>query len=140
MTKFESEKFFTVIERKTIFFYSLIVEKSTSYASILPPKMLNDIKKRTNVSMDRYHKQETLIMETKTQLDRDSPAWYLAASHEMTPEAKNLTEMAIRRENMAIMLVEILHMDPKNAYNLLPSFGTTLVSYFFIFKILFVKV
>ncbi|XP_014219673.1 peroxidasin homolog [Copidosoma floridanum] len=99
-----------------------------SGSSILPPKMLNDLKRRTNVSMERYHEQELAIMESRTQLTRDSPAWYLAASHEMTPEAKNLTEMAIRRETMAVMLVEALHMSPKDAHNLLPSVGTTLVN------------
>ena len=98
-------------------------------ASILPPRMLQDLKKRTNASMDRYYEQEQEIMESKTRLSKDSPAWYLAASHEMTPAAKNLTEKALRRETMAVMLVEALHMSPRDAGTLLPSVGTSLVSF-----------
>ena len=67
-------------------------------------------------------------METNTRLTRESPAWYLAASHEMTPDAINLTEKALRKETMAVMLVEALHMSPQDADTLLPSVGTSLVS------------
>ncbi|XP_031784875.1 peroxidase-like [Nasonia vitripennis] len=99
-----------------------------SQSSILPPRMLQDLKKRTNASMERYHEQELTIMQSNIRLNRDSPAWYLAASHEMTPAAHNLTVKALRRETMAVMLVEALHMPPKDAETLLPSVSTSLVS------------
>lgn len=96
--------------------------------------MLQDLKRRANASMARYHEQELAIMGSEeARLSRGSPAWYLAASHEMTPAAQNLTENALRRETMAVMLVEALHMTPRDAGALLPSVGTSLVRFFIFF-------
>ncbi|XP_011505664.1 PREDICTED: peroxidasin-like protein [Ceratosolen solmsi marchali] len=97
-------------------------------ATILPARILQDLKNRTNSSMIRYQEQERIIMDSDARLSRNSPAWYLAASHEMVPAAKNLTEKALRRETMAVMLVEALHMSAKDALSILPSVGTSLVS------------
>ncbi|XP_058801088.1 peroxidasin-like [Phymastichus coffea] len=97
-------------------------------STVLPLRMLHDLKRRTNSSMERYHKQELAIMKSGVRLNRNSPAWFLAASHEMTPTAANLTEKALRRETMAVMLVEALNMSPKEATSLLPAVGTSLVS------------
>lgn len=99
-----------------------------STSTLLPIRMLSDLKKRTNASMERYHSQEQEIMDSGVHLNSDSPAWYMTASHDMTPEAHNLSRKALRRETMAVMLVEALRMSPREAVSVLPSVGTHLVN------------
>ncbi|KAL7295694.1 hypothetical protein TKK_0011046 [Trichogramma kaykai] len=109
-------------------FISLTMLSSLISGSLLPARMLQDLKRLTNASMLRYHDMERYIMDTKTRLSRDSPAWFLAASHEMLPDAVDLAEKALRRETMAVMLVQALRMTPREANTLLPSVGTGLVN------------
>ena len=60
-------------------------------------------------------------MESGIHLRKGSPSWYLAASHEMSPASQNLSKRALRMENMALMIVEVLKMKPEDAVSLLPT-------------------
>nr|XP_050845727.1 peroxidasin-like isoform X1 [Vespula vulgaris] len=101
----------------TRFFALLALAESTT----LPPKMLQDLGRRTNASMERYDQAERTILNSKTHLSRGSPSWYLGASHEMTKGAQNLSRKALRIETMSVMLVEALNMSSKEASSILPS-------------------
>lgn len=95
-------------------------------ATTLPPRMLHDLDKRTNLSMERYSQAERTIMNSRTHLNRDSPSWFLGASHEMTEGAQNLSRRALRIETMAVMLVEALNMSSKQASLVLPTVAAVL--------------
>ncbi|XP_071625801.1 probable oxidoreductase PXDNL isoform X2 [Temnothorax longispinosus] len=92
----------------------------------LPPRMLHDLDKRTNLSMERYSQAERTILNSRTHLNRGSPSWFLGASHEMTEGAQNLSRKALRIETMAVMLVEALNMSSKQASLVLPTVAAIL--------------
>ncbi|XP_015600962.1 peroxidasin homolog [Cephus cinctus] len=104
-------------------FLSLLV---ISQCTLLPTRMLQDISKRANLSMDRYDRMEEAILNSRIHLPQGSPSWYLGASHEMSEAAQILSRRALRGETMSVMLVEALRMSPKDALALLPSVGTTI--------------
>ncbi|XP_011298837.1 peroxidasin [Fopius arisanus] len=91
----------------------------------LPPRMLQDLWRRANETMDKYDRTESAISMSSTKLRHGSPSWYLGASHEMTEAAHNLSRQALRSETMAIMLVEALDMSPRDAVSLLPAMSLT---------------
>lgn len=95
-------------------------------ATTLPPRMLQDLGKRTNLSMERYSQAERTIMNSQTHLNRDSPSWFFGASHEMTEGAQNLSRKALRIETMTMMLVEALNMSSEQASLLLPTVAAIL--------------
>ncbi|KAL0130042.1 hypothetical protein PUN28_001968 [Cardiocondyla obscurior] len=95
-------------------------------ATTLPPRMLHDLDKRTNLSMEKYSQAERAILNSQTHLNRDSPSWFLGASHEMTEGAQNLSRKALRIETMAVMLVEALNMSSKQASLILPTVAAVL--------------
>ncbi|XP_066582372.1 peroxidasin-like [Prorops nasuta] len=101
--------------------HGLVLEAS---GMLLSPRMLQDLDQRTNASMQRYSEVEQAILHSKTKLGKDSPSYYLAASHEMTVDAQDLSRKALRMETMAVMLVEALNMSSKEALSVLPSVGT----------------
>ncbi|KAG7190439.1 hypothetical protein KM043_006544 [Ampulex compressa] len=104
------------------FLVLLVLAESTT----LPPKMLLDLGKRTNASMERYDQAERAILNSRTHLSRGSPSWYLGASHEMTEDAQDLSRKALRIETMAVMLVEALNMSSKEASSVLPTVAAIL--------------
>ncbi|XP_072760158.1 peroxidasin homolog pxn-2 isoform X2 [Anoplolepis gracilipes] len=110
-----------------LIFVSLLLALMTrAGATTLPPRMLQDLGKRTNLSMERYSQAERTIMNSQTHLSRDSPSWFLGASHEMTEGAQNLSRKALRIETMAMMLVEAFNMSSEQATFLLPTVTASL--------------
>lgn len=95
-------------------------------ATTLPPRMLQDLGKRTKLSMERYSQAERTIMNSQTHLSRDSPSWFFGASHEMTEGAQNLSRKALQIETMAVMLVEAFNMSSEQASLLLPTVAAIL--------------
>ncbi|XP_012281490.1 peroxidasin-like protein [Orussus abietinus] len=91
--------------------------------TILPTRMLQDLNRRTNATMEKYEEMEERILSSRTHLQQGSPSWYLGASHEMSAAARTLSRRALRSETMAVMLVEALKMTPKEAASLLPTVG-----------------
>lgn len=87
--------------------------------------MLHDLSRRANDTMEKYDNTEDAISKSSTKLKYGSPSWYLGASHEMSEAAHNLSRQALRSETMAIMLVEALHMSPRDAASLLPAMSLT---------------
>ncbi|XP_028982628.1 peroxidasin homolog [Diachasma alloeum] len=96
-----------------------------SGAVFLPPRMLQDLSRRANDTMEKYDRTEAAISMSSTKLKHGSPSWYLGASHEMSEAAHNLSRHALRSETMAIILVEALHMSPRDAVSLLPAMTLT---------------
>lgn len=96
--------------------------------TILPTRMVQDLGRRANASMEKYYQQEQAIIDSRIHLNQGSPSWYLAASHEMSPASQNLSKRALRMETMALMLVELLKMTPEDAVSLLPSVGINVCS------------
>ncbi|XP_033207455.1 uncharacterized protein LOC117167015 [Belonocnema kinseyi] len=103
--------------------YRSLALLAVSQCTILPTRMLQDLGRRANASMEKYYLQEQAIMDSGIHLSQGSPSWYLAASHQMSPASQNLSKRALRMETMAMMLVEVLKMTPEDAVSLLPSVG-----------------
>ncbi|XP_044018997.1 peroxidasin homolog pxn-2-like isoform X2 [Aphidius gifuensis] len=99
-----------------MFFLMALIE-----GTILPQKMLQELDKKANETMNKYKNTEELILNSKIKLNHESPSWYLGVSHDMSEEAGNLSLKALRSETMAIMLVEALKMSPNDALTILPS-------------------
>ncbi|XP_043268083.1 peroxidase-like [Venturia canescens] len=110
----------------TVSVYYLLLE--LAQCTTLPPRMLQDLTLRTNISMEKYYKTEETIRKSQTHLSQDSPSWYLGASHEMNEGAKNLSRRALQSETMAMIIVEALNMSSKDVVWLLPSVGTFVCS------------
>ncbi|KAK0090813.1 hypothetical protein PV325_003833 [Microctonus aethiopoides] len=98
--------------------------------TILPPKMLWDLDRHANHTMEKYMETEAAILNSRTHLSRGTPFWYLGTSHEMSEAAKNLSIRALRCETMAVILIEALNISSKDATSLLPTatLGPTICS------------
>lgn len=99
----------------------LVVHLSIIGGTTLPARMLQDLDRRANNTLEKFEMMEEAILRSGTQLSAGSPSWYLGASHEMSEATKNLSRLALRSETIATMLVEALNMSPKDAVSLLPK-------------------
>ncbi|XP_053598578.1 peroxidase-like [Microplitis demolitor] len=88
---------------------------------MLPSKMIQHLSRHVNDAMRKYDQKELAILNNGTQLTKGSSPWFLSLSHEISDAAKNLSKQALRRETMAIMLVQAFRMSPKDAVTLLPT-------------------